>query len=92
MLTTEFGLVSHAGGGRGYLDSSPANIRTALEGSLQRLGVVHIDLYYQHRVDPLVQPGLEIPADGQPCDIQGHLNLFGAPDGQGEVKVPGALG
>ncbi len=34
------------------LDSSPANIRTALEGSLRRLGTEHIDLYYQHRVDP----------------------------------------
>ena len=34
------------------LDSSPANIRTAVEGSLQRLGTDHIDLYYQHRVDP----------------------------------------
>ena len=38
----------------GNLDSSPANIRTALEGSLQRLGVDYIDLYYQHRVDPKV--------------------------------------
>ena len=36
----------------GNLDSSPANIRTAVEGSLQRLGTDHIDLYYQHRVDP----------------------------------------
>jgi aryl-alcohol dehydrogenase-like predicted oxidoreductase len=34
------------------LDSSPANIRTAVEGSLKRLGTDHIDLYYQHRVDP----------------------------------------
>ena len=34
------------------LDSSPANIRTAVEGSLRRLGTDHIDLYYQHRVDP----------------------------------------
>jgi len=35
----------------GHLDSSPANIRTALEGSLRRLGTEYIDLYYQHRVD-----------------------------------------
>ncbi len=54
VLATKFGMVSHAGGGPGNLDSSPANIRTALEGSLQRLGVDHIDLYYQHRVDPKV--------------------------------------
>jgi aryl-alcohol dehydrogenase-like predicted oxidoreductase len=54
VLATKFGLVSHAGDGPGNLDSSPANIRTALEGSLRRLGVDHIDLYYQHRVDPKV--------------------------------------
>ena len=36
----------------GVPDSSPANIRTAVEGSLTRLGTDHIDLYYQHRVDP----------------------------------------
>ena len=52
VLATKFGFVSHAGGGAGVLDSSPANIRTAVEGSLQRLGTDRIDLYYQHRVDP----------------------------------------
>src|ERR1700692_3134591 len=54
VLATKFGMVSHAGGGPGNLDSSPANIRTALAGSLRRLGVDYIDLYYQHRVDPKV--------------------------------------
>jgi aryl-alcohol dehydrogenase-like predicted oxidoreductase len=34
------------------VDGSPANIRRAVEGSLTRLGLDHIDLYYQHRVDP----------------------------------------
>jgi aryl-alcohol dehydrogenase-like predicted oxidoreductase len=52
VLATKFGFVSHAGDGPGVLDSSPANIRTAVEGSLERLGTDHIDLYYQHRVDP----------------------------------------
>jgi aryl-alcohol dehydrogenase-like predicted oxidoreductase len=52
VLATKFGLVSHAGTGPWTLDSSPANIRTAVEGSLQRLGTDRIDLYYQHRVDP----------------------------------------
>src|SRR5437867_5110718 len=52
VLATKFGLVSHSGGGPGVLDSSPANIRAAVEGSLKRLGTDHIDLYYQHRVDP----------------------------------------
>ena len=52
VLATKFGYVSHAGGGAGVLDSSPANIRTAVDGSLRRLGTDRIDLYYQHRVDP----------------------------------------
>jgi aryl-alcohol dehydrogenase-like predicted oxidoreductase len=52
VLATKFGLVSHSGGGPGVVDSRPANVRAAVEGSLTRLGVDHIDLYYQHRVDP----------------------------------------
>ncbi|MEU9523341.1 aldo/keto reductase [Streptomyces sp. NPDC048224] len=52
VLATKFGMVSHRGGGAWNLDSGPANIRTAVEGSLKRLGTDHIDLYYQHRVDP----------------------------------------
>lgn len=52
VLATKFGRISHARGGARILDSSPANIRTAAEGSLRRLGTDHIDLYYQHRVDP----------------------------------------
>ena len=35
-------------------DSSPENVRRACEGSLKRLGIETIDLYYQHRVDPNV--------------------------------------
>ena len=52
VLATKFGLVSHAGAGPWNIDSSPANVRTAVEGSLRRLGTDYIDLYYQHRVDP----------------------------------------
>src|SRR5438105_11622915 len=52
VLATKFGLVSHSGGGPGVIDSSPANVLAAVEGSLKRLGTDYIDLYYQHRVDP----------------------------------------
>ena len=52
VLATKFGMISHVGEGPGHLDSSPANIRIALEGSLRRLRTDHVDLYYQHRVDP----------------------------------------
>jgi aryl-alcohol dehydrogenase-like predicted oxidoreductase len=52
VLATKFGFISHTGRAQGSLDSSPASIRIAVEGSLTRLGTDHIDLYYQHRVDP----------------------------------------
>src|SRR5918911_1541179 len=50
VLGTKFGFMSNTG--RPGVDSSPQNIRIAVEGSLRRLGTDHIDLYYQHRVDP----------------------------------------
>jgi aryl-alcohol dehydrogenase-like predicted oxidoreductase len=52
VLATKFGLISHTGNRPGQLDSSPENVRSALEGSLRRLATDHVDLYYQHRVDP----------------------------------------
>ena len=51
VLATKFGNISHRNGDVLQRDSSPENIRTALEGSLRRLGTDHVDLYYQHRVD-----------------------------------------
>ncbi|MFC8260149.1 aldo/keto reductase [Streptomyces sp. NPDC057291] len=52
VVATKFGLVSHSGGGPGVVDSGAGNVKAAVEGSLKRLGTDHIDLYYQHRVDP----------------------------------------
>ncbi|MFJ2080646.1 aldo/keto reductase [Streptomyces anulatus] len=52
VLATKFGMIDHGGAGAWNLNSSPANIRTSVEGLLKRLGTDHIDLYYQHRVDP----------------------------------------
>ena len=75
VVATKFGLVSHSGDGAGVLDSSPANIRTAVEGSLKRLGTDRIDLYYQHRVDPhtpiedTVGALAELVADGKVLHI-----------------------
>jgi aryl-alcohol dehydrogenase-like predicted oxidoreductase len=40
------------GGSARRFDSRPTSIRIAVDGSLKRLGTDHIDLYYQHRVDP----------------------------------------
>ena len=38
------------------LDSSPETIRKSLETSLKRLGTDYVDIYYQHRIDPKVEP------------------------------------
>jgi aryl-alcohol dehydrogenase-like predicted oxidoreductase len=63
VLATKFGQLSHRGETDTqhidladlekvrHLDSTPANIRLAVEGSLRRLGTDRIDLYYQHHVD-----------------------------------------
>jgi aryl-alcohol dehydrogenase-like predicted oxidoreductase len=53
LLATKFGLVRDPDdpAARG-VNGRPEYVRRAAEGSLQRLGVDHIDLYYQHRVDP----------------------------------------
>ncbi|MGQ3176938.1 MAG: aldo/keto reductase, partial [Blastomonas fulva] len=51
VIATKFGFRLDDGKVTG-VDSSPENVRRACEGSLKRLGVDTIDLYYQHRVDP----------------------------------------
>ena len=52
VLATKFG-ISHGAEGAGWnFDSTPANVRDAVERSLRRLRTDRIDLYYQHRVDP----------------------------------------
>jgi aryl-alcohol dehydrogenase-like predicted oxidoreductase len=52
-LATKFGIVRDPTNpaARGF-NGSPDYVRKSVEGSLKRLGVEHIDLYYQHRVDP----------------------------------------
>jgi aryl-alcohol dehydrogenase-like predicted oxidoreductase len=53
VIATKFGFAFDENGFRG-VDSSPDNVRRACEGSLKRLGIDTIDLFYQHRVDPNV--------------------------------------
>ncbi|RFA14038.1 aldo/keto reductase [Subtercola boreus] len=54
VIATKFGFIQHLGDGSRGLDGRPENARLALEGSLKRLGTDHIDLFYQHRMDPKV--------------------------------------
>ncbi|MBU3034138.1 aldo/keto reductase [Tritonibacter mobilis] len=50
-VATKFGIVRAPGEYRRSLDNGPDYVRQACEGSLQRLGVERIDLYYVHRVE-----------------------------------------
>lgn len=50
-IATKFGIVRQPGEYRRSLDNSPDYARTACEGSLKRLGVEQIDLYYVHRIN-----------------------------------------
>ena len=52
-IATKFGVRLGADGTAGrWRDGTPANVRRSIEGSLKRLGTDHVDLYYQHRIDP----------------------------------------
>ena len=54
VIATKFG-VEHKGDHL-ELDSSPEKIYASIEGSLKKLQTDYIDLYYQHRIDPKVEP------------------------------------
>ena len=75
VLATKFGWNIQNGKVMG-LDSSPQAIRRAVEGSLKRLRTDHIDLYYQHRVDPKV-PIEEVAAVMKELHAQGKIRHWG---------------
>ena len=54
VLATKFGNVRGPDGSWAGINGRPEYVRQACDASLSRLGVDHIDLYYQHRVDPKV--------------------------------------
>jgi aryl-alcohol dehydrogenase-like predicted oxidoreductase len=65
-VATKFGFVGGTDGkGGGGIDGRPAYVREACEGSLRRLGVDYIDIYYQHRVDPKVPIEATVGAMGE---------------------------
>jgi len=53
IVATKFGIVRHPDGRR-EINGRPEYVRSACDASLKRLGIDHIDLYYQHRVDRTV--------------------------------------
>jgi aryl-alcohol dehydrogenase-like predicted oxidoreductase len=54
VLATKFGYLRGSDGAFLGINGTPEYVRAACDASLQRLGIDHIDLYYQHRVDPKV--------------------------------------
>jgi aryl-alcohol dehydrogenase-like predicted oxidoreductase len=76
VLGTKFGLVYDYRQGPMVADSRPETIRASCEGSLGRLRTDHIDLYYQHRIDP------RVPIE----DVWGELSLL---VGEGKVRFVG---
>ena len=77
-IATKFGwdIDQDTGQHRGDVNSKPAQIRRAVEGSLKRLGTDYIDLYYQHRVDPDV-PMEEVAGVVKDLISQGKVRFFG---------------
>jgi aryl-alcohol dehydrogenase-like predicted oxidoreductase len=54
VLATKFAMSRRPEGGPNRIDGRPEYVRRCIDASLRRLGVDHVDLYYQHRVDPTV--------------------------------------
>jgi len=74
-IATKFGFRIEGGKMTG-LDSRPEHIREALEGSLRRLNTDHVDLLYQHRVDPAV-PIEDVAGAVGDLVRQGKVRFFG---------------
>lgn len=52
VVATKFGFASSPVGEEPRIDGRPEYVRRAIDASLTRLGMDHVDLYYQHRIDP----------------------------------------
>jgi aryl-alcohol dehydrogenase-like predicted oxidoreductase len=74
VIATKFGIQME--NGKQVLDSKPETIRQSVEGSLNRLKVDTIDLYYQHRVDPNV-PIEEVAGVVQELIKEGKVKHWG---------------
>jgi aryl-alcohol dehydrogenase-like predicted oxidoreductase len=66
------------------VDGSPENARRACDGSLMRLGIDHIDLYYQHRVDPSVPIEETVGAMGELVNA-GKVRFIGLSEASAET-------
>ncbi|CAM3102697.1 MULTISPECIES: aldo/keto reductase [Sphingomonas] len=83
VIATKFGFRYDENGMTG-VDSTPANVQRACEGSLRRLGVETIDLFYQHRVDPNVPIEETVGAMGRLVE-QGKVRRLGLSEASAET-------
>ena len=76
VIATKFGFTFDANGATNGVDSRPEHIREVVEGSLRRLATDHIDLLYQHRVDPDV-PIEDVAGTVKDLIAAGKVRFFG---------------
>jgi aryl-alcohol dehydrogenase-like predicted oxidoreductase len=84
VIATKFGFSPPAPVSPEALDSRPAHIRAAVEGSLRRLRTETIDLYFQHRVDPDV-PIEEVAGAVKDLIQAGKVRAFGLSEASAET-------
>lgn len=85
VIATKFGVqFEHGQSGRLLMDSRPEHIRESVEGSLKRLKLETIDLYYQHRVDPEV-PIEEVAGTVQDLIKEGKIKYWGLSEAGADI-------
>src|ERR1700753_908799 len=91
VIATKFGFAFDADGHQSGLSSQPDHVRQAVDGSLRRLGTDHIDLLYQHRVDPQV-PIEEVAGAVKELIDAGKVGHFGLSEAGVQTirRAPGA--
>ncbi len=89
VIATKFGI--RIEDGQQLIDSRPETIRKSIEGSLKRLRVDTVDLYYQHRVDPNV-PIEEVAGTVKQLIAEGKVKHFGLSEaGAGTIRRANAV-
>jgi aryl-alcohol dehydrogenase-like predicted oxidoreductase len=84
-VATKFGFVVDPDDPRRRgIDGSPENVRRAIDGSLRRLGSDHVDLYYQHRIDPGVPIEETVGAMGELVEA-GKVRYLGLSEASAET-------
>jgi aryl-alcohol dehydrogenase-like predicted oxidoreductase len=76
VIATKFGIMRWEDGSFRGINGQPEYVREACDASLQRLNIDHIDLYYQHRVDPVVPIEETVGAMAQLVDA-GKVSYLG---------------